>query len=94
MSPIFDFSQAVSQAASTGTTPQVFSSGIITLTATITGLPVGQYALSILPARVTDHRLVLPDPLPTTIITSSVNNGVNTVTVNAAYNLQPRVVDF
>ena len=61
--PLFSFETSDSQ------TP-VFSSGVITVSGTISGLPAGVYAISILPAKSSNHRLVHHDPLPSVTVTS------------------------
>ena len=61
--PLFSFEE------STGSS--VFSSGIITVTGTISGLPPGSYVISILPAKSNNHKLVHADPLPSAVISSS-----------------------
>jgi hypothetical protein len=53
---------------------------VINVSGTISGLPAGEYAISILPAKSSNHRLVHADPLPSVTISSSVANGVSTAT--------------
>lgn len=91
--PLFWFAGGSTSTGSTGSSaPTVFSSGIITVSGTISGLPAGQYAISILPAQSSNHKIVHADPLPTVTITSS----SPTATANFAttYALGHRVVTW
>ena len=93
--PLFWFTGG-GTSTSTGSSPApgVFSSGVIHVSGTISGLPIGEYAISILPALSSNHKLVHADPLPTVTISSSVANGVSTATFTTTYALKTRVVTW
>lgn len=77
---------------STSADVTVFSTGIITVSGTITGLPAGNYVISILPAKSNNHRLVHADPLPSASISSS--SPAATVTFATTYALGTRMVTW
>lgn len=91
--PLFWFNgTSTSGGGSTGAS--VFSSGQINISGVISGLPAGQYAISVLPAQSSNHKLVAADPLPSIIVSSSVANGVSTATFTTTYAAFTRVVTW
>ena len=81
-----------SSSTGTSTGPAVFSTGVITVSGTISGVPAGVYAISILPALSSNHKIAHADPLPSVSISSS----SPTATANFAttYALGTRVVTW
>lgn len=90
--PLFWFSGNSTSTSGGSTGPAVFSSGVITVSGTISGLPAGEYAISVLPAKSSNHRIVHADPLPSVTITSSSPSGSATFTTT--YALGTRVVTW